>query len=118
MNETFSGGDISNINDAFLSLSGSTQLPTQIDPSLMEMMPLIKGYLLFFNLWSVITFLLCAWGLYMINKKLGEKYPWLAFIPVVQYYTYYTAGDTSFRTYFIYPLLILILSLILAPFTF
>lgn len=37
-------------------------------------------------------FLLMAWGLYLINKKSGEEYPWLAFIPLVQMYSFVKAG--------------------------
>jgi Ca2+/H+ antiporter len=33
-----------------------------------------------------------AWGLYLINKKSGEQYPWLAFIPLVQIYSFVKAG--------------------------
>lgn len=40
-------------------------------------------------------FLATAWGLYLINKKSGEPYPWLAFIPVVQMYAFVKAGGKS-----------------------
>jgi len=70
------------------------------------------------NIYYVITFLLTAWGLYMINKKLGEKHPWLSFIPVVQVYTYFVASQKSFLKYFVYPLIALIVGIALAAFTF
>lgn len=41
---------------------------------------------------NLIIFLLMAWGLYLINKKSWEKYPWLAFIPLVQMYSFVKAG--------------------------
>lgn len=70
------------------------------------------------NIFSVIAFALSAWGLYMINKKLGENHPWLAFIPIVQVWTYFTAAQKSFLTYFIYPFIALIVGLLVWVFTF
>lgn len=44
---------------------------------------------------QLVLFLLTAWGLYLINKKSGEPYPWLAFIPIVQMYSFVKAGGKS-----------------------
>lgn len=47
------------------------------------------------NIIYIIFFLLKAWGLYNINKKLGEPYPWLAWIPLAQMYSFVKAGGKS-----------------------
>lgn len=70
------------------------------------------------NIFYVITFLLTAWGLYLINKKLWENHPWLAFIPIIQVWTYFTASQKSFLKYFVYPVIALIVWGILATFTY
>ena len=44
------------------------------------------------NIFIVVAFLLKAWGLYNINKKLWEDYPWLAWIPVIQIYSFVKAA--------------------------
>lgn len=44
------------------------------------------------NVISLILYLLQAWGLYLINKKLWEDYPWLAYIPLVQVYSFVKAS--------------------------
>lgn len=63
-----------------------------IDPMMMELAPLIAGFGIFLNLFMLAAFLLKAWGLWNINKKLGEPYPWLAWIPVIQMYSFVKAG--------------------------
>lgn len=45
-----------------------------------------------FNILMIVFFVLKAWGLYNINKKLGEAYPWLAWIPLIQIYSFVKAG--------------------------
>jgi len=70
------------------------------------------------NKLSLVFFLLAAWWLYMINKKLWEKYPWLSFIPLVQLYNYWTASQKSLVIYILYPILALIIWGILSIFTF
>jgi hypothetical protein len=42
-------------------------------------------------LW-IVLFLLEAWWLYMINKKLWEKYAWLSWVPIVNMYSTVKAG--------------------------
>ena len=44
------------------------------------------------NILSLIAYLLQAWWLYLINKKLWEEYPWIAFIPVIQIYSFVKAA--------------------------
>ena len=39
------------------------------------------------HIFWVIFFLLEAWWLYMINKKLCEKYAWLSWLPIVNMYS-------------------------------
>ncbi len=41
---------------------------------------------------QIITHLLIAWGLWKINKKLWEPHAWLAWIPVVNIYSYVKAA--------------------------
>jgi len=43
----------------------------------------------------LISFLLKAWGIYNINRKLGEPYPWLAWIPFIQMYSFVKAGGKN-----------------------
>ncbi len=47
------------------------------------------------NIIFLASFLLKAWGLYNINKKLWEPHPWLAFIPIIQIYSFVKAGWKS-----------------------
>jgi len=44
---------------------------------------------------QIVVFLLSSWWLYMINKKLWEEYPWLAWIPVINIYSYVKASWKS-----------------------
>jgi len=70
------------------------------------------------NIIMLITFLLKAWWLYNINKKLWEKYAWLSWIPVVQIYNLFTASQKSWITYLLYPVIAIIAWMILSVFTF
>ncbi|MDA9128847.1 hypothetical protein N9J72_00010 [Candidatus Gracilibacteria bacterium] len=48
----------------------------------------IIGYVGFgINILYVLVYIFTAIGLYKLSKKLGDKYSWLAFVPVVQLYT-------------------------------
>ncbi len=47
------------------------------------------------NIIHVIFFLLTAWWLYMINKKLWEEYPWLSWIPIVNIYSIVKSSGKS-----------------------
>ncbi|MDD3646580.1 MAG: hypothetical protein PHH06_04175 [Candidatus Gracilibacteria bacterium] len=69
------------------------------------------------SLWIVLYFLQ-AWGLYMINIKLGEKHAWVSFVPVIQIYNYFTASRKPFLEYLVYPVLALIVGFVLSFFTF
>jgi Family of unknown function (DUF5684) len=60
-----------------------------------EFMPLISWGIVIFNILMLVFFALKAWGLYNINKKLGEPYPWLAWIPVIQIYSFVKAGGKN-----------------------
>lgn len=50
---------------------------------------------IFLTILQIIVFVLSAWWLFLINKKLGEEYPWLSFIPVIQLYSYCKASGKS-----------------------
>lgn len=60
-----------------------------LNPSVMDMVGNIGAV---GGIFQLAIFLLMAWGLYTINKKWGEPYPWLAFIPLVQMYSFVKAG--------------------------
>lgn len=70
------------------------------------------------NVFWLVFFLLQAWGLFMINKKLWENHPWVAFIPVINLYSYFTASKKPWVQYLLFPILWLIVWGILAVFTF
>lgn len=65
----------------------------------------------------IITYILIAIGLYLINKKLKEKNPWIAFIPIVQIWSYFQASQKPFLEYFVYPVLAMVVWALLAPWT-
>jgi len=70
------------------------------------------------NILSVIMYFWTAYWLYLINKKLGEKYAWLSFVPIAQFYNYFSASQKSFLHYFVLPIIWLIVWFILWFFTF
>jgi len=70
------------------------------------------------NVFSLLSFLLIWYGLYQINKKLWNENSWLSFIPVIQIYMYFKAGNNSFLSYLLYPILFLLISFVLAIPTF
>lgn len=88
---------------------------TQMSPETMEILNSIGAVA---NLVSIIFFLASAYGLYLINKKLWEKHPWLSFVPLLQIYNYFTASKKSFLHYFVFPVIAIILWSLLAFFTF
>lgn len=49
-----------------------------------------------FQVLDIVFYLLTAWWLYLINKKLGIKYPWLSWVPILQIYSYVKASGKSF----------------------
>ena len=44
------------------------------------------------NILGIIFYLLKAWGLFNINTKLWEKHPWLAWVPVINIYSFVKAA--------------------------
>jgi len=70
------------------------------------------------NILSILLYFWTAFWLYLINKKLGEKYAWLSFVPIIQFYNYFSASQKSFLHYFVFPILALIVWIILSVFTF
>lgn len=51
-----------------------------------------------------------VWWLYTINKKLGEKHPWLSFLPILQYYNFAQAANKSLLYYVVFPFLVIIIT--------
>lgn len=100
------------------AITSMEQMQIQQLDSIEWLMPIIAWVSVATNILSVITFLLTAWGLYLINKKLGEKHPWLSFIPLIQIWTFFIAAQKSFIKYFVYPFIAMIVGFILAVFTF
>jgi hypothetical protein len=70
------------------------------------------------NILTIVLYLLQTTGLFLINKKLGEKHAWLSFVPLLQIYNYFTASKKSFLHYFVLPLIALIIGWVLTIFTF
>lgn len=70
------------------------------------------------NIVSIITFILSAYGLFLINKKLGEKHAWLSFVPLLQIYNYLTASKKTFVPYILLPFIAIIIGTLIAVFTF
>lgn len=70
------------------------------------------------NIFQIVTFLLTAWGLFMISKKLWEKHSWLSFVPILQLYNYFAVSKRSVAQTLVYPIIALIIWGILAIFTF
>lgn len=57
------------------------------------------------NVLSLIFYISQTTGLYLINKKLGEKHAWLSFIPLLQIYNYFTASQKWSLHYFWLPII-------------
>lgn len=70
------------------------------------------------NILALAFFILQAWGLYMINKKLWEKHAWLSFVPLLQIYNYFTASKKSFLYYLVLPIIAIIAWIFLVMFTY
>ncbi len=56
---------------------------------------------------QLILYILTAWWLFQINKKLWEKYAWLSFVPILQIYSYFTASKKPSFYYFWLPIILL-----------
>lgn len=106
-----------------LSNSGITDLSSMggIDPNMM-FSPWVAWMIwtawTVINIISIIMYFWTAYWLYLINSKLGEKYAWLSFVPIAQYYNYFSASQKSVKNYLVYPILAIILWVILSIFTF
>lgn len=90
----------------------------QTDANMEYILNIIQTLTPIFTTLSLFAFLLTAYWLYAINKKLGEKNPWLSFVPIINYYMYFVAGNNSFLKYFVYPLIALFVLSILSFLTF
>lgn len=51
---------------------------------------------LWLNIVTLIVFITTAIGLYKLSKKLGDDHSWLAFVPLVQLYTFIKTAGYSF----------------------
>lgn len=50
-------------------------------------MQIIGGVGIFFHILALICFITFSVGLYKLSKKFGDKHSWLAFVPLIQFYT-------------------------------
>lgn len=82
-----------------------------MDPATMEM---IGNIGIAINLLSFVLYLLFGWGLYMINKKLGEKHAWMSWIPLLQLYSLSTASGKPFMKYIVWPTVYIIIFYVLS----
>lgn len=92
-----------------------------IDPSMMmdpSMWSALWTLWVIINIIGILFYISWAYWLYLINKKLGEKYAWLSFVPIVQFYNYFTASKKSVLHYLVFPIIWIIIWAILAFFTF
>ncbi len=95
-----------------------TQIETQaqsIDPAMMDILAWVGVAI---NGLSIIFYLAIAIWLFLINKKLWEKYPWVAFIPLVNIYSYFSASKKSWLHYLILPIIAIIIWMLLSIVTF
>ena len=73
----------------------------------------LLGYLsVGINVLYVIFFITTAIGLYKLSKKLGDEHSWLAFIPVIQLYTFIKTAGYNFWKGFLLLVLFLVLAII------
>lgn len=75
-------------------------------------MEIIQVVTLGINILYIAVFIATSYGLYMLSKKLGDKYPWLAFIPLVQMYTYIKTAGYNFWKGLLFLLLYCILGFV------
>ncbi|QFR39298.1 hypothetical protein A9Q91_03615 [Candidatus Gracilibacteria bacterium 28_42_T64] len=75
-----------------LGSSNNEIIDMMSNPEMIEIMSRLGTVWLILNILFLSAFLLKAWGLYNINKNLGEPYPWLAWIPVFQIYSFVKAA--------------------------
>lgn len=68
----------------------------QSNPDAEKWLNLAQNISLGINILYIIIFIVTSYGLYKLSKKLGDKYSWLAFIPLVQLYTYIKTAGYSF----------------------
>lgn len=57
-----------------------------------QMLAILWPMMFAYSIISLVCYLLQAWGMYMINKKLWEDYPWMAFIPFLNIYAFVKAA--------------------------
>jgi hypothetical protein len=68
----------------------------------------LGAIMLISNIISLVAYVASAYGLYLINKKLGEKHAWLSFVPLIQIYNYFTASKKSVLHYLVLPIIAII----------
>lgn len=68
--------------------------------------PWMLAWLWFAMDWiSILIYLATAIWLFLINKKLWEKYPWVSFLPIINVYSYFSASKKSWLHYLILPII-------------
>ncbi len=112
MNET------TNLNVDSMSLDSINNMwGLNVDSSSLMMDPALWSTLwilwIIFNIIGLLFFISWAYWLYLINKKLWEKYAWLSFVPIIQFYNYFTASKKSPIKYLLIPFIIMLLSVTL-----
>ncbi|NVP17368.1 hypothetical protein HUU51_01495 [Candidatus Gracilibacteria bacterium] len=108
-NVDLSGVDFSAYENMDFSTTG-LDTTMMMDPSIAATLG-VAGTII--NILSIILYISGAYGLYLINKKLGEKHAWLSFVPILQIYNYFTASQKSFVKYLLIPFIVMILGIIL-----
>jgi hypothetical protein len=58
-----------------------------------------------------------GYGLYILAKKMNIKNVWMSWVPFLQYYMITKVANVSFKKFFLYPILALIIASIIATFT-
>jgi len=101
-----------------LDMISTTWLNTMNPDVMMWMWDTFAIILGLLNILSIVFYISQTTGLYLINKKLGEKHAWLSFIPLLQIYNYFTASKKSFVHYLVLPILAVFIGAILMFFTY
>lgn len=101
--------------DLSMSWANIDMLETQIDGWLLHTLMVVWPFM---NILSIVFYLLYAWWLYMMSKKLWVKYARLSFIPIAQIYNLFAISKKSILHYLIFPIIAMIVWGILAIFTF
>ncbi len=109
------------LNEVLSTMENSVDVTTtqvQIEGFDSQLLEMAQNIIVFVNSFWLLFFIFTAIWLFLINKKLWEKYPWLSFVPIIQIYNYLTAANKSFVNFVVFPVLALIIGFFLSFFTF